>query len=375
MLLVMKKKVLFIQQSLVGGGAERVLVDVLNNFDTNKYDVNLLLLFNEGVYTDDISNEIKQVYLFESAKSLKFRIFKKLPKKIQKKYILRYIDTYYDVIVSFMEGWTVMIHNIVHTCSVRNISWIHTNLKTNNWPLKCGQFKNDYDEFCYYANINDIVFVSSEAKHAFETIAPNNMSRKHVIYNLINTDRILSLSGCDQIEKKKFTICSVGRLVEAKRYDRLLNAMHILIKKGLNIDCWIIGQGIMEESLRQLAKMLNLENVVHFWGFQRNPYPYMNAADLFVLSSDSEGYPTVICESLILGTPVVSTRVTGVPELLGDSEYGLLTDLSPESIAESIETLYVNREELKLLHEQAIKRSTIFNKVNVMNNIYSLIND
>ncbi|EFO3684743.1 glycosyltransferase, partial [Escherichia coli] len=130
-------------------------------------------------------------------------------------------------------------------------------------------------------------------------------------------------------------IVTVSTLTDRKRVDRTIKAMPKIIREYGEIDLLIIGEGQLRNDLQNLVKELNIEKYVHFLGFQTNPYYFINKAQLLILSSDSEGLPTVIIESLILGTPVLSTDCpTGPNEILvnwGDESLVSLTKTSDEN--------------------------------------------
>lgn len=87
----------------------------------------------------------------------------------------------------------------------------------------------------------------------------------------------------------------------------------------------------------EITRRIAFRKEIHLLGFQENPYPYIRKADVFVLTSDMEGFSLVVCEALCLGVPVISTAVTGPVELLSD-QYGIITELSAEAVASSINT-------------------------------------
>ena len=368
------KSVLIIQESLNGGGAEKVLIDYLNNFNYTKYSITLLLINRHGIYTEQINSNVTIKYIYKYKRPVLKRLFSKtsLINRIEKKEINKVLgNDKYDVIISFMEGISLKYHMYVMDRAYLNISWVHSNLYINSWSTKCFHYlKNEENA---YKRLDKIIFVSQKAKEAFNQKYNVLTPKKIVLYNIINKNKIISLSNFKEIRKQKFTICNVGRLSPIKRQDRLIKALKILIEKGCDIDLWIIGTGDEKSKLERLARFLNIENFVHFWGFIVNPYPYIKAADIFVLSSDTEGYPTVICEALCLGKPIVSTKITGCTELLGDSQYGLLTELDEESLAEGIYDLYTSKEKIMYYKNAAIKKSNDFSIENTIKEFYNII--
>ena len=122
-------------------------------------------------------------------------------------------------------------------------------------------------------------------------------------------------------------------MTNQKGYDRLINVHKKLIDEGIIHHIYILGTGDQEEMLAQRIKQYNLSKTFHLLGFTDNPYKYVKAADMFICSSRREGFSTAVTESLIVGTPVVSTCCSGAYELLGyNNEYGIVTENSEEGI-------------------------------------------
>lgn len=140
----------------------------------------------------------------------------------------------------------------------------------------------------------------------------------------------------------------VGSLTPEKRLDRLLRLAQQVRLQMPKLHLWLIGSGPLESSLRQQADSLGIAESVSFWGTQNNVADYLNAADLFVLTSDTEGIPGVILEAGLLGLAVVATRVGGVPECVLEGETGVLVDRQDEQrLAEAV---------YELLHDSARRR-------------------
>lgn len=140
----------------------------------------------------------------------------------------------------------------------------------------------------------------------------------------------------------------VGSLTPEKRLDRLLRLTQKVRLQMPKLHLWLIGSGPLESTLRKQADSLGIGESVRFLGAQSNVADYLNAADLFVLTSDTEGIPGVILEAGLLGLAVVATRVGGVPEGVLDGETGVLVDRQNEQrLAEIV---------FDLLHDSARRR-------------------
>lgn len=344
----MKIKILFIMTNLCGGGAEKVLVDIINNMDFERFEITLFILRKEGVYLNKLDDRVTVIYDSKNmsniySKYLQKRFIKYMPKIF---YRLKIKDKF-DIEVAFLEGMPTKVLAYSKNKNSKKISWVHIDLLKKHWTKQM-YISNKEEENCYN-KMNDIVFVSKESKESFEKLFRNN-SKKHVVYNPVIDEEILRKSNEINIKYDKFTIVSVGRLDYQKGYDRLLKVHSRLIKK-YDYNLMIIGEGPQRIELESLIKELNIQESVELKGFVSNPYVYMKGANLFVSSSRTEGYPLVLLETLVLNKAIVATKITGNNEVLNygelgimceDSEEGLYTELNKiledKSIVEGIET-------------------------------------
>ena len=368
----MKKKILFIMNSMDGGGAERILIDVLRNFDYDRYEVDLVLIYGVGVYMEDIPSQVNYLGAIYTEGSYIYGnepiIWSEWPN--ESRAIKQLVKGYYDTIVSFIEGYAARFHKYLLDQSSNNVSWVHIDLYVNHWSREC--YKSDKEESEVYTLMDKVVFVSQSALEAFRLFyySKDNLI---VINNPIDKKRITSLSTEQKMSKEDFSFVAVGRLCQQKRYDRMLKAAKIIYDRGCNFSLNILGVGELENEIKDLACELEIDDRIHLLGFKRNPYPYIKNADVFLLSSDAEGFPTVICEAMTLGVPVVGTNVTGTRDLLGNSEYGILTDLSPESFAEAMYLLYINTKERAYYADMSEERAKSLSVENAMRHIYSIL--
>lgn len=371
----MKKKVLIIHDSMAGGGAERVLSTLLNNIDREKFDITLLLIYKEGLFLETLPGDIEVMGLFRKGKTPWQRLithFYGIRNYIREKRARRLLrDRVFDVTVSFMEGPVAKLHSQLIDLAPRNLSWVHINLKISRWY----DFWFKADEECeFYKKVQKIAFVSEEAKTVFQTLFKSD-AHHEVIYNPVDGESIrLKAGNAQKSPGEPFTIINVGRLVDQKRHDRLIKAAKILKDRGHRFRIDILGLGPLEHELKKLSHELGTDDCINFAGFINNPFPHIKKADIFCLTSKTEGYPMVITEALSLHTPVVSTRVTGVNEMLAHGG-GLFTDDTPEDIADKIESLMTDPQRLKALRAEAAESAKQFNLGNVMKKIESYIDN
>lgn len=368
--------------ALPGGGAEKVLIDILANFDKQRYKCTLLLEYRDDVYTSSIPEGVEVKYLYKRCniwierfhRALNivgcYHLFHTLVYRLLFLWLLR--KRKFDTIVSFMEGEAVRIHSYLFRKAKRHISWIHIDFSKKHWSLAF--FKNRTHERECYARMDKLIFVSVGAKRGFlQMYSQIQEENCRVIYNLIDRAEILKLSESKQLPKARFVICMAGRLNAQKRYDRAIDALKMLKEAGYDVEMWILGTGELEESLKSRCCDNGVEHMCRFWGFVRPPYAYMKYADIYLNTSESEGYPLVLCEALCLGLPVVATNITGAQEILADSEYGLLVEERVLDIYNGLKTLISDEALRGKYKDQAKLRAEQFSIRQIMNDIYEVL--
>jgi len=163
----------------------------------------------------------------------------------------------------------------------------------------------------------------------------------HVIHNPIDLEAIAGAAGeaTDPEHASAWqtpVIVAAGRLADAKNYPLLIEAV-ALLRARLPVQLIILGTGDREASLRALVAEKQMERVVTFAGFQRNPWRYIARADVFALSSRYEGFGNVIVEAMACGVPVVTTSSPGTREIIADGLDGLLVDRhEPQALADAL---------------------------------------
>lgn len=365
---------------MLNGGAEKVLIDILKHFDYSLFEVTLLLETNDGPYVEDIPEHVKLIFLHKKnlwierlyrylimfhCKWLAYFILCRLP-------VLWYTKgLHFDTIISFMEGMAVKMHSYIFNKADNNISWVHIDLKKKHWSLDF--FENENEELECYRRMDNIVFVSQDAKNRFKELFEVDENKLKVIYNLIDCHEIVRLSQCKLVEKKKFTICMVGRLNKQKRYDRALEVASKLRKNGYDLEFWVLGDGELKIELRNEIFKLGLQDNFLLLGFVKQPYSYINQADILFLCSESEGFSLVVCEALCLGKPVVSTCTSGPTELIGKSRGGIIVNEDINSIYNGLKQMIDNKSFREECSTNAVAFSKTFNVQETMQRIYDLI--
>lgn len=369
----MKTNVLIIHESMGGGGAERVLVTLLRNIDRTRFNITLLLIYKTGVFLESIPTDFEVLGLYSKMQTMSERVinrFSGLRDSLRERRARRLLaGRKFDTIVSFMEGPAAKLHFQLMDLAPRNLTWVHINLKAGGWYDMW--FKKD-EEKKFYQTVDKIAFVSADARDVFKTMFRTDASME-VIYNAFDSKDIIAKGGGEaKADDEPFTIINVGRLAEQKRQDRLIRVARILKDRGLKFKINILGTGKLEKELKDLSLQLGTDDCINFLGFNPNPYPLIRQADVFCLTSKTEGYPMVVAESLILNTPVVSTRITGPTEQLAGGG-GIFTTEEPEDIADKLQMLMTDPDAYNRLKDEVPQAAKQFRLDTIMAKVSDFI--
>lgn len=356
----MRIKVLFAIPTLGSGGAERVLISLLNNLDESKYDITLFTVFDGGINKKYLKKHIKYKYYFKRLFRGNIHLFKLFtPKRLYK----TMINEEYDIAISYLEG---PMTRIIGGCSDSNtklINWVHT--EVHNSKVIAQSYRSIKEVLNIQKRFSATVFVSDTARIAFENTFKNVNGNFLVKYNTVDSQFIKSKS-IDKVtdvefDKNKVNLISVGRFTSVKGYIRLIKIVKLLINNNVNVHLYLLGEGELHDRYNETIRKLGLNNNVTILGFKENPYKYVKKCDLFVCSSYEEGFSTAVTESLIVGTPVVTTLCSGMEELLGsNNEFGLITENNDEALYQGLRKILTEQGLLDYYKKQVIKRGSSF---------------
>lgn len=350
-------KVLFLIHDLGQGGAEKVLVNLVNNMDLTRFDVTVIALFGGGVNEQFLRPEINYRTIFPRMIPGNSHIMKLFTPRQLHKWIVK---DEYDIEISYLEGPAARVISGCNNKNTKLIAWVHCTMNTQKDVIE--SFRNKEEaENCYNA-MNKMIFVSQGVRKAFlEQCSYSGAT--DVLYNTVESDKIITMSKEDacELQYKKIGLIGVGSLKPVKGFDRFLRVGKRLKDEGYPVHLYILGMGPQQKELEQLIIDNSLSETVSLLGYKTNPYKYVAKCDLFVCSSLSEGFSTAVTEALIVGTPICTVDVSGMKELLGsNNEYGLITKNDEESLYAGIKNLLDNPELLKHYKDQATVRGEIF---------------
>ena len=381
-----KKKILFINYSLHSGGIEKSLVTVLSLLDYEKYDIDLQLFANEGLFLGRVP---KQVHLLEPLFPAEYRLNirqafpallragrpglalcrllvtlaglrgtmgERLGKmwKIERRFA-RPAPGEYDAAVAFMEGQPIY-YCVEKVKSRVKIGFIHGDYEAMG-------LDREFDRG-YVGRLDALCTVSESCLASLRRVFPEIADRCHVIYNIISERFLRTLAeegegfsdGYDGLR-----VLSIARLSRQKGLDIALPAAASLKKKGLRFRWYVIGVGPEEEQLKETVRGLDLGDRVFFLGEQANPYPYLKQCDVYLQPSRFEGKAIAVDEAMVLRRPILLTNFSTAADQIASGKNGLIVPMSPEGVEQGLERL-LRDEDLRASFTKALSEESYSNE-------------
>ena len=364
-------KVLVLHGHLSMGGEERVLLNVLKNLVELNYDVDLLITWNHkenNLFENEIPKKVNYEFLFNNydgkSKIIKeiYRLRAKLTylKKVEK--IIK--EKKYDIVIDYSSN-LLKYSNL--DIKVPVFAWIHFSLTFGEHlnTDKIEKYKKQYKKY------EKILAICDTMRDEFVKILGMDEKKVELVYNPIDLETIRKKA--ETIDKKyenylkQDYFLQVSRLTEQKQPEHLVDIYYKLKQQGIKEKLYFIGNGEKIELIKQKIREYNLENDVVLLGQIENPYPFFKNAKLFVHTAKYEGLPTVLLESLTLGTPVVAYDCpTGPKDILGqNSEYGKLIPLNDkDTFVEKVYELMNKNEKYENYRKLSLVRANDFSMEN-----------
>lgn len=365
-------KILFMIHDLGQGGAEKVLINLVNNMNQNKFDITVISLFGGGVNEQFLKKTIRYQTVFSKSFPGNSHMMKLYtPEQLHR----FFVKEKYDIEVSYLEGPTARIISGCPNKETKLISWIHVEQHTKEMAAKA--FRSYKESAECYKRFHKTVCVSEAVKEDFFKLYPE-ISEPLVLYNTNETDQILKMKD-EPVEDERFKsgeirLCGVGKIMPNKGFDKLARIHKRLRTEGYPIHTYILGKGPEQEKIERYLEENHLKDSFTFLGYQTNPYKYVANCDIFVCTSIAEGFSTAATEALIVGTPVVTTPVAGMKEMLGENnEHGIVAEQSEESVFENVRKLLNNPNMLKEYKKKALLRGADFGTQNTVKAVEKML--
>ncbi len=338
-----KQKILFIPYTFTnGGGAEKVLQLLVNNLPSEKYEISIQEVEQFNKYLE-LQNHIKLQQALMNQKNpektfneLNYILLLYFPSIL--KYVFRLYG--YDAVISF--NYQLPSFMLSAFKNENKIAWFHGDLYDLQDKSKTWEKQKQHN---VWNDVNKIVTISNKSQKSLYDLFPDFSNKLQIIHNGIDTKQIkeMAIETADIPESNNPFIVCVGRLDENKNFILAVRALAELSKQNINCSLVLVGEGNQHDSLMKEAEKIGISDKLIFAGFQNNPYKYISRSKLLCITSFSEGWPTVVMESMALGKPFVTTPVSGASEeLAAGGQCGLVADYEPKKYAEAIKRLLIN---------------------------------
>ncbi|MFC0560074.1 glycosyltransferase [Halalkalibacter alkalisediminis] len=376
----MKKNILFVMNNLTCGGAEKALISLLETIDYAKFNVDLLLFKQEGLFLSQIPPEVnllaepcgykyfdmsiktaikdciqkgqfdivfsrlKAGYIFRTEEN-KAICEQKVWKCLSN--ILQSIQKEYDVAIGYLEKSPVYF-SIEKVNAKKKIGFIHNDYNKLGMDPKIDEY--------YFSKLDNILTVSEECARVLRSKFPQYKNKVDVMYNIVSP-AVLNKLSTEKIDivKSGVTLVSVGRLTQQKGFELAVKACKNLVKNGYDVKWYVIGEGEERVTLERLIIENDLLENFILLGLKENPYPYIKAADIYVQPSRFEGKSIAIDEAKILNKPIVVTNFSTVTDQISNNQNGLIVEMNPKAIAGGIKRLIDNVSIRNSLKENLLK--------------------
>lgn len=347
----MKQKLLFVMDGLKIGGVEVSLLSVLHRLDYTKYDVDLFLIHDDLELLEQVPPQVQVLRFVQMQKGnltpaiggmyLLYRLCRIVPglkryapalsrrvsDMLQRAKIRRNIKKAYDAVIGYKQGEAEAFVAQLFKSGNKIVFYHHGFLLDEKLHKIC------------YAKVDKVVAVSEGVADMLKQKYPMYAHKISVIGNYIDVETVLQKAKTYSVEKPA-TLClaTVGRLVQEKRYDLVVQAAKYLKVHGKSdFVWWLIGDGPERETIERQIADAGLEKSVLLLGSMENPMPYIAAADVYVQPSDGEAFGLAMQEALILHTKVVTSKTIGGTLLVQNGQNGVYVEQTAEDIAAGIE--------------------------------------
>lgn len=344
------KKIVLVLPDLITGGAQKVMLNLAKGFADRHYQVDLVTLSGKGDLFSEVPDNVNLVILNQCKHCSLWitSIFNVL------KFAKRIRNENYDTILSTLTGTNLFITLVILLWRIDIPIFIREASTSHN-------IKSSFKKWLVrklYPKTNCIIAVTNEIAREMSELTGINKNAITVIHNPVNLPAIQQQSK-DTVKhrwidnKNQPIIITIGRLIPAKDYGTLIQAM-ALLNKDTAVRLIVIGDGPERQHITSVINEQGLDNQINLLGHQLNPYAYLIHADALVVSSRYEGFVNVLLEAMALGIPVVSTNCpSGPSEILDNGKYGELVPVGDSTaLANAIRKTIENPIEKKILLER-----------------------
>lgn len=381
-----KIKLLFRHRSMEMGGVEKVMLSLLNHLNKEKFQITVLLNLNQGELRDEIPDQVRKVFLAEGKEDFsKNFLIRKLQLFLRKRKLNKFrenpkiidqqiLKENFDIEIGMTYNDFEAVLNSTNKNS-KKVGWFHSEIHLPKLQPLVPKILKHFPQFDY------MVYCSKRIKDLMHEHYPNlDYPKESVIINAVPIEEIkrkAQLEGSGEMKKRSSIkpelaevhaenfpeakseskipqFISIGRLHSRKGYHKLMAAHAKLLQDGFAHSVLIIGDGEELPNLLEQRKKLGVEKTFVFAGNKMNPYPYLKNSDFFIMPSESEAWPLVIAEALILQKPIIATKVGDVETLIAHRKTGYLIPYETDEMYSAMKEFLTNGKLVSEIRENLV---------------------
>ena len=354
-----KIKILFRHRSMEMGGVEKVLLSLVNNLNPDKFEMTVCLNLNQGELRDEFPPHVRKVVLAPgkedfsrnpiiqkiqlAKRKLLLEKLRKQPKIVDKKFL----KEEYDIEIAMSYGDFESVLNSTNRNS-KKIGWFHSEINVPKLQPLVPKILEHFPQF------DQLIYCSQRIMDLMHEHYPDlDYPPEKVIINVIPIEDIRrnAQQPIDDFPLQDNPIfVAIGRLHSRKGFHKLMDAHAKLLSEGLRHKVLVIGDGEEYQNLLNQKEKLKVNETFILLGGRMNPYPYLKKADFFIMPSESEAWPLVLAEALILKKPVIATNTGDVQSMIKDRQTGYLISYSTDEIYKAMKAFLTDVEMIRAIN-------------------------
>ena len=354
-----KIKVLFRHRSMEMGGVEKVILNLFQNIDRTKFDITYIVSLHQGELRNNVPPHVHYIKINRGkedfskiplinkiqmmARGLKIKFFEKFPAVLDAIYLKEKFDV--EVASTYADYNSVLKSPNKNS---KKVGWLHSDITSPGLKVILPELLKNLQRF------DHVIYGSQQSYDILHQTFPDvRMKKESVILNAIPMEELKVKAKDFPVDYMNIpTFVSVARLHSRKGFHKLLEAHKLLLDEGLPHQIIVIGDGEERKNLENQIKKLGVEDTFKLLGTKMNPYPYVKNADFYIMPSQTEGWPLIIAETLILQIPIIATDVGGIPEMITHKKNGYLVDYDSEKMKEAMKVFLTDTALVETIKEQ-----------------------
>lgn len=377
-----KIQVLFRHRSMEMGGVEKVVLSMLNNLNPDKFDLTICLNMDQGELRNEIPGHVKKVYLTEGKENFSKNPFINKLQLVRRRLKLMHIlknskisdrilgNKKFDIEISPSYATFSSVNNSSNKHS-KKVGWFHSEINLPALQPAVPEIINNFQKF------DHMIYCSQRIKEMMHLYYPDlKYPAESVVINAIPIEEIKKKAE-ERLEDfpQGPVFVSVGRLHHRKGFHKLIDAHKKLIDEGFHHSILVIGNGEEMENLTEQIKTNNVQDTFILCGNKMNPYPYIKNADYFILPSESEAWPLVVAEALILQKPIIATDTGDVGIMIKDRETGYLIQYETNEMYEAMKKFLSDPELISRIRKNLLTIEDQFDNQKIFNAVEKILED